>query len=69
MKGGGFNKFVGWSVMCFCGFVVAVFITQFGDPATETAHQFQVWASRAILVAAPIIWMLGCVHILRGKKS
>jgi hypothetical protein len=59
---------IAWSLVVFLGFVVAVIVTQFGDPASEGAHQLQVWSSRIILIAAPAIWLLGCLVILRRKK-
>ena len=57
-----------WTLICFSGFVVLLFFTQFGDPATEAAHKFQQASGGVIAIGTPLIWIAGLFFIFRRRS-
>jgi uncharacterized BrkB/YihY/UPF0761 family membrane protein len=57
-----------WTLICFGGFVVLFIFTQFGDPATETAHRFQQISGGVIGIGTPLIWIVGLTVIFRLRS-
>jgi len=58
--------FVGWCFLCLALVFVAMLFTQMGDCfEVKECWEYKNYAMRVIMVAGPILWLLGAVFIVR----